>query len=164
MSLLNAFIDHLINFLDDLKLTFPELIDIQTAHQQLDIWGDNSSVKLMAIQSFMTCCSPYYMQIFSEEEKFFTDEKNIEKAEGFKKYGGDDAQKQEESMAKILQFRDYWHELSDTSKAKIWINMKALVIKGAGALMKLEKDPGKVRTYENIIRYAKKHPEIFTRK
>lgn len=144
MSYLNSFINQLIDFLDSLRVTFPEVIDIRTAHNALNTFGDTASLKYRSLKAFMFCCAPLYEEIFREQEEFFTDINSLEKMqeqEQFQYYAGDDDAEQQAKMMAILQLKDYWSELSESSKDRIWIHMKALLIKGALAVLRMNYEP-----------------------
>ena len=170
---LNAFMDHLIDFLDDLRQTFHEVIEIQTAYNQLNMWGDTTAVKVKSLKAFMYCCASCYEEVFREQEEFFTDLDNLKDVKNqkqFQKFGGDDEQEQQNSMMTILQLKDYWSELSETNKGQIWIHMKALLVKGAGTILNLDFTPSPeeqdewdklVQTCRELLLFAKKNQELY---
>jgi hypothetical protein len=150
---LNAFINHFVDFLDDLRLTFPDILDIQTAYNHLYTWSDNGVIKLQTTTSFMKCCEPFFEHIFREDEAFFTDIDNIEKVKNndtFHELCNQDTQ--DENIMKMLQLKDVWGELSNTTKKRIFCHMKALLVKGGGALSP---------TYDHILIFAKRNPELY---
>lgn len=173
MSRLNAFVDHLIEFLDDLRQTFNEVIEIQAAYNQLNIWGDTTAVKQRSLKAFMYCCAPLYEEIFRENEEFFTDMERLKKVKNqkqFEYYVGNDDNEQEQKMMTILQLKGYITDLSTTNKGKIWAHMKALLIKGAGTVLNSPYTPreDEKEQWDNmtmycreLVAFAKSNPELY---
>jgi hypothetical protein len=147
---LNAFINHLVDFLDDLRLTFPDITDIQTAYNQLDTWSDNGVVRTKTVTSFMNCCGPFYEHIFTENEKFFIDIDNIKNHNTFQELCDEDDK--QDNIIKMLQLKDVWGELSISTKKRIFSHMKALLVKGSSAISP---------TYDHILIYAKQNPQLY---
>ena len=119
----------------------------------------------------MYCSAPWYKEIFREKEEFFTDLDNVKKGKGFQKFGGNNDQEQKDNMMKLLQLKDYWSDLTETNKNKIWVHMKALLVNGAATLVNMNcepKDEDDAREWEDLkekclelLNFIKNHPELY---
>jgi len=159
MSQMKAFIVGLIDFLDDLLLTFPEVLEIRTAYNQLTTWEDNASIKLTTAKSFMICCAPVFEAIFHENQEFFTDIHKLKEHDGFKTFGGETTTEQEENLMKMFELKDLWFELTEPTKKRIWRHLKTLLVKGAAALKKC--DPNYNTKYDDILMFIRNNPELY---
>jgi len=166
MSQIRAFISSLVDFLDDILLSFPEVLDIRTAYNQLKTWEDDATVKLTTTKSFMICCGPFYKEIFNQKEEFFTDvgllKETVQKSDAFEKFGGASETEQENNLIKMLQLKDLWEQLTPTSKKRMWSHLKGLLVKGANALKRCDPNyenyEGK---YDEILIYVKNNPQLY---
>lgn len=123
---LNAFVNLLVNFLEDLSLTFPELTDIRVSKNSIEMLRSINPRKIL--DGFMFYVAPYYKEIFNRNEDFFINIENIQKDNHFQDLPDAD---QKQNITKMLQLKGLWTQLSENSKTKIWKYFQALLKIGA---------------------------------
>lgn len=126
LTLISAFVNKLDLFLQDLINRFPHESDLRKAHNALSI--TKTQIPREILRKFMKAISPYYIQIFDEDESFFH-ELNINEQIG----GKDDESKQNYiSIAKHM--RKVWSDdLRKQEKKNIWEHFQVLLTIGAAA-------------------------------
>lgn len=147
-NLLNAFVNLLCNFLDDLSMTFPELTDVRVFKNSVDMLKGYNPRKIM--DSFMYYVAPYYIEIFNKNEDFFVNIENIQKDDHFLEL---DESEQQQNVVKMVQLKDMWTDLSDSNKDKIWKYFKAL--------LKIGSQTSSHEEYKCILAYLKENPHLF---
>ena len=147
---LNAFMDHLIEFMEDLKIQYPDDIDIKTAWSQCEMWKDSTALQIKMCDIFMDCMYPFFKDVLHENEETFTNIENLKKSQGFAKYGKGDA-----TVGQLLRMQELYYNLDPQKRKSYWAHLKALLIKGSAA--RLSSHP----EYQQVLIYAKKHPELY---
>ena len=107
MSLLTAFVNQTINFLEDLENVFPENNDIKT-YKKLLIFTKKTNPRLI-LESFNLYVYPFHEKIINKDESFFMELDYDEKQGG-----------SEDSMLKAIEIKELWKIMTEHSKTACW--------------------------------------------
>jgi hypothetical protein len=121
MSVLGAFNNVLINFIDDCILVFPEDRDFKVYKASIKILVKINPKKVLTI--FANNTQIYKSQILEKNEDFFLKNDYSEVINNTKKTDISD----DEINEIIKKIQGYWIELEKTNKEKIWDYMLLLV-------------------------------------
>lgn len=127
MSQLNAFTNLLIQFLEELVQTFPELTDLRTILTLVQMM--KSVNPRMILENFLEVAGRYHEKIFLEESSFFEDLENWKRDPYFQTEFAD----QDDMFQRLVVFRHVWNDLSPSNREHIWTYLKQLLIIGAKA-------------------------------
>jgi len=139
MSLVDAFINKLENFLRDLVIRFPNIPDLRTALNSVEVTKSIASKTIL--EKFMKALSPYYMQIFDKKDSFFF---NLDLNQEIKIQ---DNSSKENYLKIACHLKSVWSsKLTNKEKQGIWQHFQVLLTLGSIASKEY---------YDHIITYAK---------
>jgi len=115
MSVLSAFNNVIINFIDDCMLVFPEDTDFKIYKKGLQVYQKYNPKKILTIfNEYMTLYRP---QILEKDEAFFLENDY----EIINKYNN------KEIFEIINKIKKYWTLLDENNKTKIWDYLLLLI-------------------------------------
>ena len=112
MSILSAFNNTLIEFADDLILVFPDDNDLKVYKNSLILLQKTNPRKVQII--FHTYIINYKDQILNKDEDFFINDNY-------------DSVKDEKNIVLIDRPKNYWSNISNSNKDKIWKYFEILI-------------------------------------
>ena len=112
MSILSAFNNTLIEFADDLILVFPDDNDLKIYKNSLILLQKTNPRKVQTI--FHTYIIHYKDQILNRDEHFFLNDNY-------------DTVKDEKNIVLIDRLKNYWSNISNSNKDKIWKYFEILI-------------------------------------
>lgn len=115
MSLLSAFNNVIIEFLNDCILVFPEENDFKVYKRMISMLVKVNPKKVMTV--FSEYSDLYRQKILNREEEFFLENDY----EVVKKYND------QEIFNVINKIKDYWKQLDTSNKDKIWNYLHLLI-------------------------------------
>ena len=114
MSILNAFVNQTINFLEDLENVFPENNDIKI-YKKILLFTKSTNPRLI-LDSFNLYVYPFYDKIIKKDESFFIELDYDEKQGG-----------SQDSMLKAIEIKELWKLMSEHSKKACWNYFTVLI-------------------------------------
>ncbi len=147
MSLLQAFNNQLIRFLEELTTTFPEIPDFRRSLNVVETMVDVTP--RLFVDQFMLHMSPYYEGIINKNEDMFL---NMDIKKTYDKHSTITDQRlqgtstDDVNIMILFQLRNIWAKnLKDINKKAIWRNLNILL--KLGSLL------DKTGEYQHIINY-----------
>lgn len=112
-SYLKIFITQLLNFIDDLILLYPSDNDFKLFKNGINLLNRTNPRKIVHL--FREYVDKYEQRIMSRDETFFLQNDY------------DEIQKTENILESMNKLKNYWKDLNDSNKEKVWKYFEVLI-------------------------------------
>ena len=112
-SYLKIFITQLLNFIDDLILLYPSDNDFKLFKNGINLLNRTNPRKIVNL--FREYVDKYEQRIMSRDETFFLQNDY------------DEIQKTENILESMNKLKNYWKDLNDSNKEKVWKYFEVLI-------------------------------------